>query len=70
MWCDLHIWHFLLTFRLSMEEFFHLLNSIEERLPAGDTELYSSSAVSEQKLREIIRYDLLLCSSLLLFIAV
>ncbi|XP_026789853.3 centrosomal protein kizuna isoform X1 [Pangasianodon hypophthalmus] len=40
--------------RLSMEEFFYLLDSIEERLPARDTELYSSSAVSEQKLGEII----------------
>ncbi|XP_053488939.1 centrosomal protein kizuna isoform X2 [Ictalurus furcatus] len=40
--------------RLSLEEFFYLLDSIEERLPARDTELYSSSAVSEQKLRETI----------------
>ncbi|XP_060790288.1 centrosomal protein kizuna isoform X2 [Neoarius graeffei] len=40
--------------RLSMEEFFYLLDNIEERLPARHTELYSSSAISEQKLREII----------------
>ncbi|KAM9466802.1 centrosomal protein kizuna isoform 2-T2 [Clarias gariepinus] len=40
--------------RLSIEDFFYLLDSIEERLPARDTEVYSSSAVSEQKLREII----------------
>ncbi|XP_017555213.1 centrosomal protein kizuna [Pygocentrus nattereri] len=44
--------------RLSMEGFFYLLDSIEERLPAKDDKLYSSSPVSEQKLRDIIR----LCS--------
>lgn len=53
-----------------MEEFFYLLDNIEERLPARHTELYSSCAISEQKLREIIRYDSLLCSRSLLFIAV
>ncbi|KAI4875293.1 hypothetical protein NFI96_022563, partial [Prochilodus magdalenae] len=44
--------------RLSMEGFFYLLDSIEERLPAKDVKLYSSSPVSEQKLKDIIR----LCS--------
>lgn len=57
MWCGLLIWHFVFTFRLSLQEFCHLLDSIEERLPARDIELYSSSTDSEQKLREIIRYD-------------
>ncbi|KAK2843416.1 hypothetical protein Q7C36_011631 [Tachysurus vachellii] len=40
--------------RMSLEEFFYLLDSIEERLHARDIDLYGSSAVSEQKLREII----------------
>uniref|UniRef100_A0A8B9RJX1 Centrosomal protein kizuna n=1 Tax=Astyanax mexicanus TaxID=7994 RepID=A0A8B9RJX1_ASTMX len=43
---------------LSMEDFFYLLDSIEERLPAKDVKLYCSSRVSEQKLRDVIR----LCS--------
>lgn len=43
---------------LSMEDFFYLLDSIEERLPAKDIKLYSSSPVSEQTLRDVIR----LCS--------
>lgn len=45
---------------MSLEEFFYLLDSIEERLPARDSDLYGSSAVSERKLRDIIRYNLLL----------
>ncbi|XP_072545584.1 centrosomal protein kizuna isoform X2 [Salminus brasiliensis] len=45
-------------YSLSLEDFFYLLDSIEERLPAKDVKLYSSSPVSEQKLRDIIR----LCS--------
>ncbi|XP_058255733.1 centrosomal protein kizuna isoform X3 [Hemibagrus wyckioides] len=40
--------------RMSLEEFFYLLDSIEERLPARDSDLYGSSAVSERKLRDII----------------
>ncbi|XP_026860623.2 centrosomal protein kizuna isoform X3 [Electrophorus electricus] len=40
--------------RLSLDGLFYLLDSIEEHLPARDTELYSSPAVCEQKLRDII----------------
>ncbi|KAK3538219.1 hypothetical protein QTP70_033100 [Hemibagrus guttatus] len=40
--------------RMSLGEFFYLLDSIEERLPARDSGLYGSSAVSERKLTEII----------------
>ncbi|KAK1793566.1 hypothetical protein P4O66_011940, partial [Electrophorus voltai] len=40
--------------RLSLGGLFYLLDSIEEHLPARDTELYSSPAVCEQKLRDII----------------
>ncbi|XP_062863470.1 centrosomal protein kizuna isoform X2 [Trichomycterus rosablanca] len=39
---------------LSVEEFFFLLDNIEERLSAGDGKLYSSSLLSEEKLRKII----------------
>lgn len=46
-----------------MEEFFFLLDNIEERLSAG-YDLYSNSNVIEAKLRKIIRYDTLLCSNL------
>ncbi|KAI5616694.1 centrosomal protein kizuna [Silurus asotus] len=40
--------------RLAVEEFIYLLDNIEKRLPARDTELYSNPAVSEQRLQEII----------------
>ncbi|XP_076834363.1 centrosomal protein kizuna isoform X2 [Brachyhypopomus gauderio] len=39
---------------LSLEGFFYLLDSIEERLPARDAQLYASPAVSEQELRDVI----------------
>ncbi|TSO25227.1 Centrosomal protein kizuna [Bagarius yarrelli] len=40
--------------RLSVEEFFYLLDSIEERLSDKDRKLYSSAAVSEQKSKQVI----------------